>query len=160
MTNDQRGHGRRWRGKHVVKSPSFPIKSVTQKDFNSSRKWLGGVINDGNFIKTTPQKVKKAIKRLIGYNANKVKVQVKKHKHTKFFTINLQWDEQLNNPEIDIGFQVDFYFDEDQHNQVIHDIFGYKTFTVLEVQNLCTEKRCLKLEKVEKALENILSIYK
>ena len=97
------------------------------------------MIINGKFIRTTTQKVKEALKRLIQPFANKVKIEVKKHKNTKFFVIFLQWNKELNKETSELpeglGFHVDFYFTEDQHNQRIGYIFGYENYgqVVLEV---------------------------
>lgn len=118
---------------------------------------------NGKFIKTTPQKVTKAMKRLMQPFANKVTVEVKKHKHTKFFAIYLQWNEQFNKETSELpnglGSHVNFYFDEDQHNQRIGDIFGYEDYgqVVLEVVGSNTvvpikvaEERMKEIEEEEK----------
>ena len=137
--------------------------AVLQAHTANSRTWLGGVMINGKFIKTTSQKVKKAMKRLMQPFANKVRVEVKKHKRTKFFAIYLQWNEQLNKKTsklpMGLGFIVDFYFDEDQHNQRIGNIFGYEDYgqVVLEVVGSNTvvpikvaEERMKEIEEEEK----------
>ena len=103
------------------------------------------------------------MKRLMQPFANKVTVQVKKHKHTKFFAIYLQWNEQLNKETSELpnglGSHVNFYFDEDQHNQRIGNIFGYEDYgqVVLEVVGSNTvvpikvaEERMKEIEEEEK----------
>jgi len=125
----------------------------------SSRTWLGGVLYNGKFIETTPKKVKQAIQRLIG--RNDVKVEVKKHKNTKFFAIYLQWNEQLNEETAEeIAFQVDFYFEEDQQNQsgIIGDVFGYPNMNdgevVLEVVQSKRKNKSMAIKTAEKRLKD------
>lgn len=128
----------------------------------SSRTWLGGVLYNEKFIETTPKKVKQAIQRLIGEEyRNDVKVEVKKHKNTKFFAIYLQWNEQLNEETAEeIAFQVDFYFEEDQHNQsgIIGDVFGYPNMNdgevVLEVVQSKRKNRSMVIKAAEKQLKD------
>lgn len=114
------------------------IRSITRT--RSSRTWLGGVLKDDQFLDTTAANVKKAIKLLIPKEVPVV--EVRRYKDTKFFTIELAWEKTMKGrPRAEdvideIGVDVDFYFDEDQHNQSIGHVFEFpKTEVVLEIMD-------------------------
>lgn len=86
------------------------IKAVFRTE--TSRTWLGGVVdmNNAEYMNTTASKVKKAIEKLVG--SRSVNINVQRYKQTKFFAIRINWKE-----DEDLGYMVDFYFEDDQHNQ-------------------------------------------
>ena len=138
------------------------IRFITRT--KSSRKWLGGVLKDKQFLKTTTAKVKKAIQSLIPKEVPVV--EVRRYLDTKFFTIELAWEKTLKGrPRAkdvidEIGRDVDFYFDEDKHNQSISHIFGFSknAEVVLEIVDPWLEfgvERPVKIGKAEKTLQEM-----
>jgi hypothetical protein len=145
------------------------IKAVSRTA--TSRTWLGGVVvdaeyMDAEYMDTTASDVKKAIQRLIrDFNDNPVSVNidVERYKQTKFFAIRINWEDVTFGP-----FGVDFYFDEDQHNQsdYIKDLFiddgrdhpSVIRFFTIEVVDpyLCFGKESVPVKAAEEELERVL----
>ena len=80
-------------------------------------------IEKAKYIKTTAKKVKQAIEDLIetAMYPSPAKVSVKPYKSTKYFEIHVDIDMDIQRTvdEEDIQYAVDFYFNEDGHNQTM-----------------------------------------
>ena len=142
------------------KKKAKEIKAVFRT--KTSRTWLGGVVDVDNaqYMNTTAPKVKKAIEKLV--DSQSVNIDVQRYKQTKFFAIRINWEEDDEDDE-DLGYTVDFYFEEDQHNQndKIKNLFiDGSVIEVVDPYLSFGKRTSLLATKAMKELKKVLQKYK